>query len=384
MLNNIFIIISVVFVTAVIIEASFRLKLFLYPRKLRICSIPLLNVIAPPHIEFNEDTGYNFIKNTNSARITFKYGEPVFTTFWEINDCGNVGFDTIPCNSNSHYKIAVFGDSFTECSGGVEGGRTWPDYLKSIIRDSTSLVDLKVINFGRGGYGILQMFDLMRLTIEKLTPDLIIFAFISDDLDRDRFWYSQLKTGNLNRFVVSNKSEFDQRSSDFVDIAYFLDAEQKDWLLENSSHRKQSHPNWLEVERELNRINIQRVRNFRFLFKVDSLLWNLIIFGTPFPHHKYERFDGNPRMRFDNFTNDKRLLQNIEFLRNTAIPFEIINIPEHTELCGRAASDIRIQNLRTSLEEAIGQPIANFRDYPRIPSESTSPCPTTLILHKMV
>ena len=45
-----------------------------------------------------------------------------------------------------------------------------------------------VINFGRDSYGMLQMFHLANAMTKEFKPDLIIIAFITNDLTRARFW----------------------------------------------------------------------------------------------------------------------------------------------------------------------------------------------------
>jgi hypothetical protein len=75
------------------------------------------------------------------------------------------------------YTVLAIGDSFTF---GIDtnDAETWPHLLEA--RDPR----LNVINLGVGGHGIDQMDVTLQETIGVYRPDLVIVAFISDDLRR--------------------------------------------------------------------------------------------------------------------------------------------------------------------------------------------------------
>ena len=96
--------------------------------------------------------------------------------------------------------MLVFGDSFT--ANVQHGGLTWPDLFESDL-DASLPSDVVVMNFARGGYGVLQMFDLAAAKAEELRPDMVIIAFISGDLERNRFWRSVRRIGGRTRWLVA-------------------------------------------------------------------------------------------------------------------------------------------------------------------------------------
>jgi len=75
------------------------------------------------------------------------------------------------------YTVLAIGDSFTF---GIDtnDAETWPHLLEA--RDAR----LNVINLGVGGYGVDQMDVTLQETIGVYHPDLVIVAFIGDDLRR--------------------------------------------------------------------------------------------------------------------------------------------------------------------------------------------------------
>ena len=98
-------------------------------------------------------------------------------------------------------RIVVLGDSFT-FGEEVEDFETYPAYLEQLIPNS------EVINFGVHGYGLDQM--LLRLQQVGLSyqPDIVIFAFINDDLNRALLSFRDYQKPKFqlisNKLVITN------------------------------------------------------------------------------------------------------------------------------------------------------------------------------------
>ncbi|OAD22436.1 Lipase, GDSL domain protein [Candidatus Thiomargarita nelsonii] len=121
------------------------------------------------------------------------------------NKDGLEGKTTIKEYNNADLKILAFGDSFTHWN---QKGYTWPDLLQENLAKILD-VNVSVLNYGRGGYGVLQMFDLAEAKIKEHQPDLVIFAFINDDLTRGRWWTKTVNIGGYTRSLCSsNKEDF--------------------------------------------------------------------------------------------------------------------------------------------------------------------------------
>jgi hypothetical protein len=74
-------------------------------------------------------------------------------------------------------RIAVLGDSYTFGTG-VEEPETFARRLESGLRG------VRTYNFGIGGFGVDQMWMTLRHNALGTHPDLVVLAFIRNDLDR--------------------------------------------------------------------------------------------------------------------------------------------------------------------------------------------------------
>ena len=107
-----------------------------------------------------------------------KYGNQSGTTFYK---------------ENPDFRIAVFGDSFVNS---YSAGAAWPEELSLLIDKKLSEVNgpiVEVVNYGRAGFGVLQMFDMAAGQLEKEHFDLAIIAFITNDLHRARHWWYEAR-----------------------------------------------------------------------------------------------------------------------------------------------------------------------------------------------
>lgn len=96
-------------------------------------------------------------------------------------------FDLSDEKGSHEFRIAVFGDSYTECE---TNDFTWVDVLHKNLSKNTELLNkldrktITVANFGRSGSGF-QRFAMEYLAVrERFKPDLTIFAFIDEDFNR--------------------------------------------------------------------------------------------------------------------------------------------------------------------------------------------------------
>jgi len=83
--------------------------------------------------------------------------------------------------------ILALGDSFT-FGDEVEDSETWPAHLEGILNK-------RVLNAGVAGYGIDQAFLRAELLLDKYDPDVVILAFISDDINRTEWSYNPYGRG---------------------------------------------------------------------------------------------------------------------------------------------------------------------------------------------
>lgn len=97
-------------------------------------------------------------------------------------------------HSPDKLNILVIGDSFTFGSD-ADDGSVWP----TILQNRRS--EWNVINLAVPAYGTDQMLILLRQYISTYKPDIVIAAFISDDLNRAML---NFRTYHKPRFVLEN------------------------------------------------------------------------------------------------------------------------------------------------------------------------------------
>jgi len=89
-------------------------------------------------------------------------------------------------NDPDKYQIMIVGDSFT-FGDEISDEITWPHLLEAKNKK------LNVLNMGGSGYGPDQMLLVLQQQAPRYKPDLIIVAFISDDLNRSMIGFRDFK-----------------------------------------------------------------------------------------------------------------------------------------------------------------------------------------------
>jgi hypothetical protein len=307
--------------------------------------------------EFNLEFGYSYIANKSNYGVLVQNGFPVLCTQATINELGNT--NRIKGDyEDATLKILVFGDSFTANTN--LGGITWPDLLQDELQAKLHQ-DVNVMNFGRGAYGVLQMFDLARTKIEELKPDLVIFAFISSDLIRARFWRTvNLVNGEKRDFVMTNPSEqADLKTS--IDATLVNSMITREWCEDMLVAPGKSDA----LLKALNAEFVQRRREHydpvEFGSLSTSFVFNRIVYNDPFRGFIPSLI---PRFSENNYVADSRFVDNVDYINQSNIPYYIIHLPTYEDLkAGKYELSEQQQSLFESLQEVTGKPIVNFVDY---------------------
>src|SRR5262245_13904350 len=100
---------------------------------------------------------------------------------------GNMG-SSCADYQDAEFKVLVFGDSIT---AQAIDNLTYPALLERELSRRLGR-RVSVMNLGRDGYGVLQMIDLAVREIPRWKPDMVLINFITDDLDRGRFWRTEM------------------------------------------------------------------------------------------------------------------------------------------------------------------------------------------------
>jgi len=111
-----------------------------------------------------------------------------------VDDSGFRSNGNQECNDDK--RVLAVGDSFTFGSE-VEDSETWPANLERALGSC-------VFNAGVGAYGVDQAFLRAEALLDSLKPDLIVLAFISDDINRTEFSVYPWGRGPKPYFVLEN------------------------------------------------------------------------------------------------------------------------------------------------------------------------------------
>ena len=353
--------VSIIF-TVVFLEIGYRLYLM---QKISVAKESefmetALNYSAVDEIltEFNLEFGYSYVANKSNNRVLIHNGYPIMCTQATINKLGNT--NRIKGNyEDATLKILVFGDSFTANTD--LNGITWPDLLQDELAARLNQ-DVHVINYGRGAYGILQMFDLARTKIEELEPDLVIFAFITSDLVRARFWRTvNFIDGEKRDFVMAEPSEEAdlKKSVDATVVNSMITREWCEGMLITTDKED-------ALLKDLNEEFIQRKREYddqlEFNSFSTSFLFNRIVHNDPF--RGFMRPSLIPRFSENSYAADSRFIENVNHINQSNIPYYIIHLPTYDDLkAGEFELSEQEQSLFESFQEVTGRQIIDFIDF---------------------
>lgn len=323
--------------TLLALEIAYRVRL----HRLLDTSSHRFQVHARNIYAFDREFGYAYVAGANSRVASVENGK--VHSVWQsvVNPSGNIGDPAISADwEQTRHRVLVVGDSFT--ANPNYGGIAWPDYCYRFLKQELEQ-DVALQNFGRDGYGVLQMVHLAAEKAEQLRPHALIVAFISDDLTRDRFWRTPVTEGLYQRvFTTTSPNEFPSEQARAETILVNPDVEQlktgdkADTLV--AQYHALSRDSGLRRERRLVSLS-------------ESLLWNRLVRGDPFSRPVEEA--RNPRHPLRDFRDDDQFVEDVAKLNRTAIPIHLVWIPTHDELAHRAYdADPRITNLVSSLEAA--------------------------------
>lgn len=266
------------------------------------------------------------------------------------NRDGLGGRTTIDEYRRAAVKLLAFGDSFTHWN---QGGATWPDLLQDDLRRALRQ-DVAVLDYARGGYGLLQMLDLAADKAAEHRPDLIVIAAIGDDFTRARWWSQEIRRDGIIRWMLSEHP--DDYSDYRIAIDYMLvdPGATREWSLERLAAGGGPDPVLAGANAQFRKIRdeVAAVRRDFHSWALDrSYLVHRLTHGHPFtvPVQTIPRFD------FDDFAADARTRSNLRRLAATGIPLLLIYLPTAQEMKARECfAGRRVRRLMASLERLAG------------------------------
>lgn len=362
----------IVFVSA---EVLYRVRLYKYIPQTTRTRPPFLLFYRSPIYEYSEEFGYSYRPNTSmDLRVLDRQGCLVGFASIPINERGNFG-RIKGVYEKADLKILLFGDSFStwppwpEIMKGVnmEDGKTnFPDFLQDEIGKLTGK-DVHIVNFARDGYGILQMFDLAKAEVPKWKPDIVIFAFLVDDLNRGRSWRTVNEIDSKMRVLTTNEPNDRPLLSNAAEVCLIEPSATDQWCRKKPSSSRQND----ELIRNLE----ARYESYRppavdiFTFK-NSFLFDRIVYGDAF--HKIFLSRLLMPHRYHDFNQDARMKQDIESLKNEPCRIVLLCIPNTGEI-KQKKRDIgkKESRLLMSLERMTGTKTIWALDYMDFPVDTS-------------
>ncbi len=374
LINTLVTLVSVV-IALVGAEAAYRADLrFRLPDRFEIPALteklPAIGVYNRSLWEYNKDAGFDY--TTKDVYQSHVDGGQVTSCFkiQSANAYGSMG--TIKGDyASASLKVAVFGDSFTAIV--TEDGRTWTNALQDALEEKLKR-SVHVLNFGRDGIGILQMFDLAKAKLPQYKPDLAIIAFISDDIVRPRIWRTETMIDGELRVLTTPTPDQHPTLQNSAETFIVHPEATLDWC------KSMSYKGHLDrVAQEI----ISKYRRFRLpetMFHANawslrqSFLYDRIVHGDPFYTTKYDP-EFNPRwapiMSLTDYGQDSKFAATVKAVEATGIPYILVHMPIYPEITQNREYllDSHQQRLLDSLVRITGKKIDGLLDYVDKPVE---------------
>lgn len=326
-----------------------------------------------PPVWFFEDTPWRFDREFGYVYKpgTF-YGGSIqngkVTSCWDwiTNKRGNIGrikgdYDT------AQLKILVFGDSWTAQQRTNKAGErvAWPNFLQDALARRLGK-SVHVMNFGRDGTGLLQMFDLAKAKVAEFKPDIAVVAFITDDLTRGRFWRTKTVVNGKPRAMTSVTPDPNPDYTTATDTAILDPRATRQWCLARQADGATDDP----IIRELEGLVVESRQRSSLRFDPfdpsQSLAFNLLAYGNPFHDmFAHAKPSQNPRHALNDFAQDPRTRADVTALKATGIPVVPVHLAIYPEFKKdqEYIVDERQRALLESLGRLVGRPVYKTLDY---------------------
>lgn len=328
-------------------------------------------VFQPSFWEYDEKFGYVYPPERPVDLTSIKDGKIIGCgTIDVVNALGNVG-PIVGDYDAAELKVIVFGDSWAAFH---VNGRTWPAFLQDVLTERLGK-PVHVMNFGRDGYGLLQMFDLAAETIPKFNPDLVLFTFITDDLTRARFWRTVTNIDGDDRVLTSLVAEPNPSLDVAADTAMIDSRATREWCDRTLAAGGQDEvvaaltAKWSRLLDHARQDSYTTPNPYTLS---HSYLWNRFVEGDTY-HFARREFTPtqNPRVPFSSYAEDEQFVRAVERVKGMGIPLEIMHLSVFNEISKGEEyilTDID-RSLLESLSELTGKTIHETTGYVDMPVE---------------
>ena len=216
---------------------------------------------------------------------------------------------------------------------------------------------MHVVNFGRDGTGILHMMDLAAMEVPRWNPDIVIFAFITDDLTRARFWRTVIHNNGKDRVVTTTVPQQTPPLALSADTAVINKKATKEWCARMVDAGIEDDPVLLEMEAVVNaaRDRLSGVANI-FTVKTSFLADYLLYQNAFIKFTDTIQASQNPRHQLTDFGADKRFMTDLRAINSVGPTLTLLHLAVFDELVsGNEYKMNNVQrNLLGSLERHLG------------------------------
>lgn len=352
----------------VLSEAAFRIFLRKNaPERFETRLDTSIGVYDKSHWIYDEEAGYGYPPSRViiNAMVT---PEGTITSCGKIdviNENGSIG-PIVGNFDQAELKISVFGDSWTAFNF---NGITWTHKFQTELQKATGR-DVHVLNYGRDGYGILQMIDLAAREVEKKKPDIAIIAFITNDLTRVRTWRNETVRDGFERVLTTFAPEKDPKQGSFYDT-YLLHPGLTEEKCEEA--RKQGGPSVIGKEiidryGRTERIGADITADVWTL--KHSFLWQRVTTGNAF--NGLTSLSGFPILKLNDYREDPQFVRNLERIKKSGTKLIFWHMAFYPEVQKQEEYIVNYteEALLKSLPAASGLPVEETLKYVALPVEN--------------
>ena len=301
--------------------------------------------------EYDEMLGFHYKPNVSADWITIKDSLPQTTATLVFDRRGNSGPEVD--DANADVRIAVVGDSFTVLQ---HDGVTWPYLMQKVLRERTGR-KVAVYNYAKDGYGILQMIDQASALVEE-KPDIILIAFMTFDLVRDRFWRMEYSTPHGVEVLTSTTPSLQlDRPGTYVRTTMINPLATRDWAERTRANQDRNDP----ILRSLLDTYLREKQN-HFITRYNpfslgsSYLWEKIASPRVRPGGI-----ANSEVRYNNFAADDRFMREVTKLKQSGIPTYLVRLPWRPDMAsGKYMKNGRADMLLSTLEKITEFPMVEL------------------------
>lgn len=358
LLPSLVLLVSSVMLSLLSVEVAYRYHLYS-----RMKTQPTYWAADDSIYEYHREFGYAHIPGKRIVEVKVEKGYPVLWNERYTDDSGNM--TRVKGDDGARKcRLLVLGDSYTAYQ---RDGSTWPDLLQEKL-DARFPGKFGVVNCGRNMYGILQMFDLAAVKVKELQPDLVVVAFITDDLRRYRFWMTADSIQGEKRVIKKLTPRETAGTDPGMDSFLVHPSITKPWCESMMKSRRADDPILKGMNDQYRRIMMEGRYRDVFFTGSASLVFNRIIYGDAF--HGLFRHLREPALEARAYRGDSRFREQIAYLNASQVPYQLVHLPTYRDLReGKYVLDSLEKEILQYLRELTGRKIINLLEYTVDPGE---------------